>query len=170
MSVASAAASATVRSEGNYITPGDYLLQATAHKENTNDGKMAFIAEHDVLWSKPVPDPHEDDKKVIAAGLSGTLYVDCLKFKGDLVWQVKAYLSALTDTPDTEIDETSIRLILTTDQPCVGALVRCKAWTYVTKNNVRITKTKFSAATPEDLAKSAQYRKDAGLEPLAVVA
>ncbi len=169
MSVAAAAASAEPQNQASYISPGDYLLQATGHKENTNDGRMAFIAEHDVLSAKPVKDPHPDDKPMVAVGLSGTLYVDCKKFKGSLAWQVKAYIAALTQTPEDEIDEEGITGLLTTDQPCVGMLVRCKAWTHVTKNEVRITKTAFTPASDEDYARVAELRKEAGLAPLEAV-
>lgn len=172
MSVAATAASAQVpeNQSGNYISPGDYLLQATAHKENTNDGKLAFIAEHDVLWSKPMSNPHPEDPPTLSPGLSGTLYVDCKKFKGSLAWQVKAYLAALTQTDEEEIDEDGINAVLTSDQPCVGMIVRCKAWTHVTANKVRITRTKFAPASEDDVKRVAQLRKEAGLEPLPVPA
>ena len=169
MSVAAAAASAEAQNQGSYISPGDYLLQATGHKENTNEGKMAFIAEHDVLSAQPVKDPHPDDQPLVAAGLSATLYVDCVKFKGGLAWQVKAYIAALTQTPEEEIDEEGIEAMLTTDQPCVGMVVRCKAWTHVTKNKVRITRTDFTPASEEDYARVVELRKEAGLAPLAAV-
>lgn len=169
MSVAAAAASAEVQNQGSYLTPGDYILQATGHKEMTNDGKLAFIAEHDVLWSKPVSNPHSDDASALSVGLSGTEYVDCKIFKGGEAWRVKAYLAALTQTPEEEIDQAGIEAVLTTDQPCVGMIVRCKAWTHVTKNKVRITKTKFTPASDEDFARVAELRKEAGLEPLAAL-
>ncbi len=171
MSVAAAAASAEIPENqgGSYLSAGDYLLQATGHKENTNDGRMAFIAEHDVLWSKAVSNPNPEDAPTLSVGLSGTLYVDCKKFKGSLAWEVKAYISALTQTPEDEIDQEGIAALLTTDQPCVGMIVRCKAWTHVTKNKARITKTKFTPAGEEDYARVAELRKEAGLAPLEAV-
>jgi hypothetical protein len=166
MSVASSAANSKPGNDGMYITPGDYLLQATGHKENVE--KVAFIAEHDVLRSKAVRDPHPEDKDVLPPGMSGTLYVDCGKFDGSLAWQVPAYFSALVKQPVEEIDEESMEVAMSDAQPFVGYLIRCKAYTHITKNDVRITKTKFLPATDEDKAEAAQLRADAGLSPLEV--
>lgn len=168
-SVAAAAGSAQIPENegGQYITPGTYLLQATGHKEHAE--KVAFIAEHDVLEAKAVSNPHPDDPVTLEPGLSGTLYVDCQKFRAGLAWQVKSYLAALTQTPEAEIDQAGIAATMTTDQPCVGMVVRCKAWTHVTKNKVRITKYQFTPASAEDRARVPELRKALGLEPLAVV-
>lgn len=167
MGIASVVASSKVpEGQGkDYITAGDYLLQATGHKELTDD-KLAFVANHDVLWSKAPSIEDPLSKPTRSAGLTASLYVDCLKFKGGLAGEVKAYLAALTKTPQQEIDAAGINAVLTTDQPCVGMLVRCKAWTHVTDNNKRVTKHKFSEATAEDVAQAIELRKAAGLEPL----
>ncbi len=160
MGIAAAAASAKVRNNSTgWLTTGKYgLLQVTALKEIEKKG--LFIAELDVLES--------EGAEAIEAGLNTSYCVDCLRFEGSLAGEVKTFLAALTQTPIDEIDEDGIEAALTTDQPCVGMLVKCRAFPYTTKNDRTITRYTFFPATEEDGKRAAELRVELGMAALAV--
>ena len=161
MGIAAAAASAEVRDQNSgWLPPGQYgLLQVTHLKEHED---RLFIAEMDVLES--------EGEQATKAGQDGSFCVDCVKFKGSMAGDVKVFLAALTKTPVEDIDKDGIEASYSTAQPCVGMLVKAKAWSHTTKNDKIITKYKFYPATDDDAKRAGALRQKLGMSPLAVVA
>lgn len=155
MGIASAAKSAPVKSDGSWITPGDYLLQITQLKEHNPPGKLAFISEFVVLRSS--------GPEAIEPGRDASNYVDCLKFEGSLAGEVLKFYAALDGSDPEDISDEIINAGVSEEQPFAGMLVRAKAWTHVTNKGKEITKVKWIQATDEDNAQLDELRKSAGV-------
>jgi len=138
---------------GVYPQPGVYpLLYIDVLKMiRSRKGEDVFIAEFDVLESE------------VPSRLKGTRMSWAVNFRHDASpGNVKAFLAAVMNVPQNEVDGKGSQYACSADNPCHGRLVRLEATQTKTKAGTDFTLCNFRPVPDDIQAKAAELRKQAG--------
>lgn len=138
---------------GVYPQPGVYPLLYVDVVKMIRSRKQedVFIAEFDVLESE------------VPSRLKGTRMSWAVNFRHDASpGNVKAFLAAVMNVPQTEVDGKGCQYACSAENPCHGRLIRLEAVQTKTKANNDFTLCNWRALPDDIQAKAAELRKQAG--------
>ena len=141
------------RSGGIYPLPGIYhmLYVDTIKMIRSRKGEDVFIAEFDILQSD------------VEARKAGTRMSWAVNFRHDASpGNVKAFLAAVMNVPQTDVDAKGAQYACSDKNPCHGRLVRLEAVMTKTKSNNDFTLCNFRPITDDIQSKAAELRTAAG--------
>lgn len=130
----------------NYLSPGEYLLRVDKCKVGESRKKQGFVAvEFTVVHAFSSDSKHKAGEEV-----TWMLMTHHDSWQGDF----KAFLSAISNTPEDRIEDNDGLQVVSEAQPLSGYVIKANVWTKQTKAGIDFTKVNWKETpTPEQVSR-----------------